>query len=167
MSHISRWRWSCRFIDTVVVKRKRQKCCFYNHPPFFSSRKVPFFILFSFTHPELSPAWPIQRGSLTCISAQHSNITAFLPSVCSAVSVQFPPPCPPCCTPLSSAARLWHTGRHFREDDGGPELWNTWELVKTLNLQPLGTVKSSACIDLHTRVGDWTANMTLMYLLMH
>lgn len=62
--------------------------------------------------------------------------------VCSAVSVQFPPPCPPCWTPLSSAARLWHAGRHFREDDGGPELWNTWELVKTLNLQPLVTVKS-------------------------
>lgn len=80
MIHISQSR---SLINTVVVRRKRQKCCcsFFFTLSFFSSMKAKifFFILFSSTHPELSPTWPIQRGGLTCISAQHSNITASLP----------------------------------------------------------------------------------------
>lgn len=138
MSHISR---SWRLINTVVVGRKRQKCAFFTLS-FFSSMKAIFFL--SFSHSPIQN-W-VQHDQFRGVAwpAFLLNTATSQPPcpVCSAVSVQFPPPCPPCWTPLSSAARLWHAGRHFREDGGGPEMWNTCELVKTLNLQPLVTVKS-------------------------
>lgn len=139
MIHISQSR---NLINTVVVRWKRQKCCFFFYPLLFLKYESNFFfILFSFTHPEPSPTWPIQRGGLTCISAQHSNITASLPCLLCCVRA-ISPTVSSMLDTFILAARLWHAGRHFREDDGGPELWNTWELVKTLNLQPLVTVKS-------------------------
>lgn len=122
------------------VGPKRQK---WFLPPYF-----PGFFL-SFSHRPnhncvcklWSAAWPIHKGRLTCISAQHANITALLPSVCSAVSTHF------CITGSSmlctvifcnQALTCWPT---FREDHGGPQPWNTWELVQTLNLRPLDAVK--------------------------
>lgn len=85
MGHIIQFEQSCRLINTVV-DWKRQKC---------GDLYLPALVWKYFLHFSRSPIWNwVQRdqvrGSLTCISAKHSNITAFLPSVCSAVSMQFP-----------------------------------------------------------------------------
>lgn len=82
--------------------------------------------------------YPIHKGHCPSISAQHRNTTAFLPSVCPAVFVQFPPPCRlPCLSPLSPVAESLLTGPTFREDCSWPELWthlrDLWGFVRTLN----------------------------------
>lgn len=98
------WRWesdpsSSEVMSKVDVydhrykQRKRHKRFF----SFFLKYDSIFLFLF-FSHSPIqnclcelwSAAWPIHRGRLTHISAQHSNTTAFLPSVCSSVSMQFP-----------------------------------------------------------------------------
>ena len=82
--------------------------------------------------------YPIHKGHCPSISAQHRNTTAFLPSVCPAVFVQFSPPWwPPCLSLLSPVAESLLTGPTFREDCSWPELWthlrDLWGFVGTLN----------------------------------